>query len=135
MTSEILYKQLTAFIFLAAFLTQTFSRPFIVVDYYTNTKAYAKNCENRANLKMHCNGKCQMMKKLKQEENKDKQNPNRKGDNKDEVLSFKSFFPSIQIIVTTFKKKFPAIKASFAINRNSDIFHPPQASYSRNSDI
>ncbi len=34
---------------------------------------------------LHCNGHCQLMKKLKQEENKDKQNPERRNDNKDEV--------------------------------------------------
>ncbi len=84
---------------------------------------------------MHCNGKCKMMKKLKQEENKDKQNPNRKTDNKDEVLFSKSSFPFIQIAVTTLKILYPAIKASLAIDHIYDIFHPPQAGGSRNSDI
>lgn len=49
---------------------------------------------------MHCNGRCQMMKKLKQEDKKDQQNPDRKSDNKDEVVvSSKSFFPSVTRIL------------------------------------
>ncbi len=77
---------------------------------------------------MRCNGKCQMMKKLKEEENKDKQNPDRKQDNKDEVFSSMSFFSTGYIIVLTVAEKqkilFPY--AGKPVNRSLDIFHPPQ---------
>ena len=36
---------------------------------------------------LHCNGKCLLAKKLKQEEKKDQQNPGRKLDGKNEVIS------------------------------------------------
>ena len=85
---NITYKQIAAFLFLIAFLAQTYSKGFIIAAYYSNNASYAKNCINKATPKLHCNGKCQMMKKLKQEENKDKQNPDRKSDNKNEVLFF-----------------------------------------------
>ena len=41
---------------------------------------------------MHCNGKCQMMKKIQEEENKEQQETERKAESKNETLSSKSFF-------------------------------------------
>lgn len=125
-----IYRQLTAFFLLAAFLAQTFSRTFVIADYYTNTAKYAANCENKARPKMHCNGKCQMMKKLKQEEKKDQENPERKSENKNEVLlSSKSFFASLVIPALQLKpiKKYPGTFNAISTDRSLDIFHPPQA--------
>jgi len=127
--SELLYRQLTAFIFLAAFLAQTFSRTLVIADYYTNTSKYAKNCENKAKPKMHCNGKCQMMKKLQQEEKKDQENPERKSENKNEVvLSTKSFFATIptQYLIESISKNLLPSSDGKSIDRSFDIFHPPQ---------
>lgn len=128
--SEIPYKALTACIFLAAFLVQTFSRNFVIADYYTNTAKYAKNCVNKARPKMHCNGKCQMMKKLQQEEKKDQDNPEKKSENKFEiVLSTKSFFATIKRTdrprIT--KILFPRRAEIYAYNPAYAIFHPPKA--------
>jgi hypothetical protein len=127
---ELIYRQLTAIIFLAAFLAQTFSRTFVIADYYTNTSKYAKNCENKARPKLHCNGKCQMMKKLQQEEKKDQENPERKSENKNEIiLSTKSFFATVStqyLIDSKSKKQLPSSDGK-SINRSFDIFHPPQA--------
>jgi hypothetical protein len=134
LNNEILYKQVVALIFLGAFFAQTFSKTIIVTGYYANTKAYAKNCENKSKPHMHCNGKCQMIKKLKQEENNDKQNPDRKADNKNEVLSSRSYFPSIDAIVMQCDNEYPAFENSVIIHRTLNIFHPPQGccSYSNN---
>jgi hypothetical protein len=88
----LMWKQVTAAILLLAFMTSSFCRSAIVLDYYTNAAAFAKNCENKARPKMHCNGKCQMMKKLKQEDKKDQNNPERKAENKNELVSSTSFF-------------------------------------------
>lgn len=113
---------------LLAFLAQLLSRPFIMADYYINTAAYAKNCENKAKPKLHCNGKCQMMKKLKQEENKDKQNPERKADNKEEVLSANSFYttlaPKFQVKIEV---TYPVSAGDKAVDMPRSIFHPPGA--------
>jgi hypothetical protein len=128
--SELIYRQLTAFIFLAAFLAQTFSRTFVIADYYTNTSKYTKNCENKARPKMHCNGKCQMMKKLQQEEKKDQENPERKAENKNEIiLSTKSFFANVptQYLIDSKSKKLLPSSDGKSIDRSFDIFHPPQA--------
>ena len=133
--SRIIYHHFTAFLFLAVLLTQTFSKSIIVVGYFTNTKTYAQNCENKSRPQMHCNGKCQIMKKLKQEESKDKQNPNRRTDEKDEVLSSKSFFPSLIIEGISLNISYPSVESSFAISCLSCIFHPPQGGYSLNSEV
>lgn len=130
MSSELIYRQLTAFIFLAAILAQTFSRTFVIADYYTNTSKYIKNCENKARPKMHCNGKCQMMKRLQQEEKKDQENPERKSEKTNEIiLSSKSFFATVptQYKINSKSKKILPSSDGRSIDRSFDIFHPPQA--------
>lgn len=97
----------------------------MVLNYYTNTASYAKNCENKARPMLHCNGKCQLMKKLKQEENKDKQNPERRSDNKDEVLSSKSFFASVSNTVITSNNSYLFRNNNLIKDIPSDFFHPP----------
>jgi len=80
---------------------------------------------------MHCNGKCQMMKKLKAGETKDQENPERKGGNKNEIaLSSRSFFPSITVPGTEIidiSKRTP-FSGGNIIDRSFAIFHPPQVS-------
>ncbi|WPQ60668.1 hypothetical protein SIO70_20155 [Chitinophaga sancti] len=76
-------------------MTQSLNKALIVFDYYTNTATFAENCENKARPSMHCNGKCQMMKKLKQEENKENKAPEKRSENSSELVV--STFPSIQL--------------------------------------
>lgn len=90
-----MFRQITALIFLMAFVSQTFSTPFMMLDYYANTSAYAKNCINKARPKMHCNGKCQVMKKMKEQEKKEQENAERRSSGKYEVLAAISFFPAV----------------------------------------
>ena len=123
-----MYKQIAAIFLIVAFTAQTFSAGFVMLNYYANTAAFAKNCENKAKPKMHCNGKCQMMKKLKQEQKQDQQNPERKSENKVDVLSSKSFYcnaitalPLIATKATAVEKDYPLASMSYA------FFHPPQA--------
>jgi hypothetical protein len=59
-----------ATIFILLLLTQTFSKWLIVIDYAINKEYIAKNlCENKSKPLLHCNGKCQMAKKIAAEEN------------------------------------------------------------------
>jgi hypothetical protein len=122
-------KQSALILLMLLLLTQTFSRIFILADYYANTASYAKNCINKARPTMHCNGKCQMMKKMLQEEKKDQQNTERRENMKSEVMSSRSFFgtipsPDIEIIPTI---RIILASNGMAIDRSFDIFHPPQA--------
>lgn len=122
-----MFKQITAILLLLCFMAQTFSRAAIVGSYYVNTAGYAKNCINKAKPKLHCNGRCQMMKKLKQEEKKDAQNPERRSNGRDEVLSSKSHFASVHSIKIITRVQYFDHHPSFAIDRAHDVFHPPGA--------
>ena len=73
---------------------------------------------------MHCNGKCQMMRKLKQEEKKDQQNPQRRN-TKEEVLSSKSFFAAIQNSFDNPDVYYSVYRAGAPIDRAIAFFHPP----------
>ncbi|MFM6924783.1 MAG: hypothetical protein ACKOU7_04720 [Ferruginibacter sp.] len=123
----LMFKKITASILLLAFVSQTFAGPFILLDYFVNTAAYAKNCINKARPKMHCNGKCQAMKKLEEQKKKDMQDSQRKAENKLPVLSSKSFFCSVKIISSEIKKRYPLQNVNHTCDMALAVFHPPQA--------
>jgi len=111
---------------LVAFMTQTFQSSFIVFSYYTNTMAFSKNCENKSRPTLNCNGKCQLQKKIKEEEKKDQQNPERKQENKQEVISSKSHFPSLAPYSTSYITPQNSCPVSTKLASHSGtIFHPP----------
>jgi len=123
-------KQIATFLVLTAFAVQTFDRAVIVFNYYTNMAAFAKNCENKAKPMLHCNGRCQMLKKLKQEENKDKQNPERRNENKNEVLYCSKSQFDWQQHDTCIEKSYPSFNTSITKDISVDFFQPPQAIFS-----
>ena len=110
-----------------AFISQTFASPFIMLDYFVNTAAYAKNCINKAKLKLQSKGKWKIKKKMQEEERKEQQNSERKADVKVQVLSSKSFFCNIQPISIiayqpeSVERNYPLTDMSYS------FFHPPQA--------
>lgn len=115
-----------AFLLLLAFFTSTFSRLFVVADYYVNTERYYKNCENKARPQLKCNGKCQMAKKVQEEEKKEQKNPGMKFDLKSEVCTIYTstvLQPSPSIITEREYNliDIPSLKNGF----HSRIFHPP----------
>ena len=122
-----MFRKITAAILLMAFMGQTFAGPFIMLDYFMNTDAYAKNCVNKAKPKMHCNGQCQMMKKIQQEEKAAQQNSERKAQNKLPVLSSRSFFCSVEIFSSSIKNKYLQQNINHTYDRAFAVFHPPQA--------
>src|SRR6185295_3765369 len=72
---------------LFSFFAQTFHQAFTVLGFYANQSYIAsKLCQNRYKPMLHCNGKCVLAKKLRQEEKKDQQNPERKLENRVEVF-------------------------------------------------
>ena len=123
-----MFKQIAAIFLIIAFTAQAFSGGFVMLNYYSNTAAFVKNCENKAKPKMHCNGKCQMMKKLQQEEKQDQQNSERKSENKVDVLSSKSFFYSTATIFSAIVFKAVPVENDYPLTAIAySFFHPPQA--------
>jgi hypothetical protein len=109
-------------------MTQTFSHLFVVLSFRINRDYIAKNlCENRYRPKLHCKGKCVLMKKMKQEERQERESP---GNLKVEVISLvissKTFFAvtSDPDVIKT-KSYYPAINTGIPVDRPADIFHPP----------
>ncbi|WP_316820906.1 hypothetical protein [Pedobacter gandavensis] len=66
-------KRFTCFILLFTLLLAQFSKVFVYAGFELNQQYIAAVlCENKDKPEMHCNGKCYLMKKLKQAEDKEK---------------------------------------------------------------
>jgi hypothetical protein len=110
-------------------LTQTFSKWMVVLEYSLNKEFIAqKLCENKAKPKLHCNGKCQMMKRLAEEE---KQNSSSTTNH-----TFKINIPEVLFSNNTDQLTIPSLSLSassyneeppvFIHNApSSPVFHPP----------
>lgn len=76
---------------------------------------------------MHCNGKCQLMKKIQQEEQQEKEDAARKAENKNEVISSKSFYPRLPgYLPRLITQYFPRYSSADIRQAGPAIFHPPQ---------
>lgn len=117
-------KKMIAMLLLVAFALQTFSRPFITFNYLVNTKAFAKNCMNKTRPQIHCNGKCQMLKKLRQTE-KNEATPDKNPGQKITDLSSRSFFVNT---IKAFEKDlftYFVFNECTTIDSTTYIFRPP----------
>ena len=121
-----MFRSISSTILLIAFAIQSFHMGGIVVDYYLNTSAYIKKCENKAKPILKCNGKCQLAKKILEEQKKDEQAPERKLENKFEVICLKSQFATFslqQYTLSNFYSPYLARPEPSVLIRT--IFHPP----------
>jgi hypothetical protein len=124
-----LFRRTTAFLLLVAFFAQAFNRYLLVFDYYVNPTVYIANCVNKDRPWMHCNGRCQLCKKLHQQDNtEDRQIPERRPGNGQSETLFRtaSFidFTTLQL-VTTVTRRFPEIAAAKPVRMPRSLFHPP----------
>jgi hypothetical protein len=124
-----LFRRTAAFLLLLVFFAQAASRYFVVADYYVNTSAYVANCINKDRPWMHCNGRCQLCKKLRQQAGaEDKQTPERKsGNNGDETLysiASLSDFNALHF-VALINLQYLELSAGKPIGMPRHLFHPP----------
>jgi hypothetical protein len=109
-------------------LSQTFTQEFYYLSYLVNQSAFEKNCINKAKTWLHCNGKCQLMKKIVEHEKKEQQTPEMKLAGKTEVLSSSSFYailpPSPIVIIL---RQYINHEIGSATDQPSSFFHPPTA--------
>lgn len=106
---------------------QTFSKWFVVLEYNLNKDFISKNlCVNKAKPKLHCNGKCQMMKKLAEEEKQNSSNGNTIKIKVQDVVFCneinKPALPAVVFINLIYNEEPPLLKHTAPI---SSIFHPP----------
>ena len=110
----------------SSLIAHTFSRSLVLADYLVNLESYKKECVNKAKPKMHCNGKCQILKKIKKQEGESSTNtPAPKFNQQELILSSKSFYPAIELFRTHENNFFYAYNSSVDSNYTSSIFHPP----------
>jgi hypothetical protein len=108
-----------------SFALQLIKPLIIVADYIANTANYKANCINKEKVKLKCQGKCQMAKKMAQDE-KEQQEKNEKSLFKVLDLSSKSFFTSITFSAVEFIKiKYQVLNTDKELKRSFEIFHPP----------
>jgi hypothetical protein len=120
-------KQVPVILLLVGFLGQTFSKCFIFLDYQLNKNYIAANlCENRNRPEMKCAGKCYLCRRLKNEEKKDQDNPERKAENKFESTSFPSGLVLHPPVISTITVQYPHFQESVSISFTGSVFHPPQ---------
>lgn len=121
-----MFRQLLSILFILAFAVQTFQQNLIVGSYYINNAVYAKNCENKAKPSLACKGKCQMMKKLQEEEQKQAPAPGMKAEQKGETFSSLVYTTVIRIPETDINRCFNfAFTIGTPANISLSIFRPP----------
>ena len=118
-------KQIAVILLLAAFMGQTFNRSLLFMSYYANPAAFAKNCVNKARPMMHCNGKCQVMRKIQEEERKEKENLERKAENKNEYWSSRGFAEIPAPVTGSTTKNFAPFLIHKPVDKAYALFHPP----------
>ena len=113
-------------------LTQTFWKWAIVIEYNMNRNFIAKNlCINKVKPKLHCNGKCQMMKRLAEEEKQNSSNNTNSPTKEklpDQIFSHEIYqltAPCLEY-VTLFYNEHPPVLIHDALI--ASIFHPPVTS-------
>jgi hypothetical protein len=118
--------KITAVLLIIVIVSSSFSRFFIFAGFELNKSYIAtKLCENRNRPWMHCNGKCYLMKKIKQAE--DKQNTAERESQKnlvqesycDAVPEVKFYTQLLQVIAI------PNNRIELPQGHNA-IFQPPQ---------
>lgn len=113
-------------------LSQTFSKWAVVLEYHLNKEFIAqKLCINKAKPKLNCGGKCQMMKKLAEEEKQDPSNttgntsrlklPELVCSNESNSLTI----PSQALATSSYNEEPPFFMHEFPA---FSIFHPPSLS-------
>lgn len=122
-----MFRSFVAFSLIFMMLGANFSRFFIYAGFELNRNYIASTlCENRDKPQLHCNGKCYLMKKLKQAEEKEK-NQNRESQKnhfQEALITQKTKFTfQSQLLKVLYAEELP-----FALPRHSSvIFHPPKA--------
>ncbi|WP_183867647.1 hypothetical protein [Pedobacter cryoconitis] len=121
-----MFKSAIAIVILVLLILSNFSRLFIYAGFELNQKYIASTlCENRDKPEIHCNGKCYLMKKLKQAEEKEKkqeQDSYRKG-SVDQCILKQSITP---VLFSNQIKEIHLLEITFHLPKFSlEVPHPP----------
>ena len=119
-------KRIIGTLIFLSFLLQTFKGVFVIADYYANPSAFSINCINKSRPSLHCNGKCQMFQKLQKQEQKDQQLPERRIENKLEIITQEIALPSLKQSTVLLNHTICHLQSPLLKGNKKDFFHPPQ---------
>lgn len=116
-----------ALVLALAMLSQSLSTLWVTAGFYANRDFIAKNqCENRFVLNSSCKGQCVLMKKLKEQQEKEQQQPDLK---LKEIVLFSQVMESFGIgEYTGFERTVryhPQPEPHYLFRMEHAIFHPP----------
>ena len=119
-------QRLMVVLLLFTLMLQCFSKMIVVADFYANRDYIARNlCINRLNTAVHCGGRCQLDKRIL-DENKNNGDTEHKSDSRFEVLSSKSFYlTSFFLFQPRVSRSYPVVAADGPVDQPAVIFHPP----------
>lgn len=116
-------KKVFIFILLISVLVQTMHKAVIITGYYASPEAFAKNCENKSRPQLHCNGKCQMIKQLKEEEKKEAEAFSKKGQSVEWTAPVSE--SNLSVLSSYSAVKYGVYHCAAITNLPSTHFHPP----------
>ncbi|AHF16726.1 hypothetical protein NIASO_19185 [Niabella soli DSM 19437] len=121
-----LVQKVIAVILFIVFLLQAFSQGFYCLDYIFRKKAYMAKCINKSRPLLHCDGKCLLMTRIREQEKKEAQQAPEMKIAKQELVAFQ---PSSTIDAPFFQTYhrviYPPGVAKSPVKRSYSIFHPP----------
>jgi len=113
---------------LLAFAVQTFGRAMIVFDYRLNKTTYLKNCVNKARPMLQCQGKCQLAKKMLEQQQKEEKEQQKKNESKaDQSLSSRSYFPAAVCMIDEQPLYYPVFCIGDILTQSRTLLRPPIA--------
>jgi hypothetical protein len=123
-----MFTRIIAICLLFALFGSGFSRFFVYAGFELNSKYIAENlCINRNRPEMHCNGKCYLMNKVRQAEEKEKKQQR-------EILrsSYQEAMPASAFQFTFIRpviiSRYPQQPVPGILHRSTEFFQPPKLS-------
>lgn len=122
-----MFKRSLVILLLVALIGSNFAVYFVYAGFEMNKKEIAaKMCENKNRPWMHCNGKCYLMKKLKQAEEKEK-----KHDQENQRAAFSLAMPtepfSLSLLFPKNSINYYPLEIDQPISFTFSVFQPPKS--------
>jgi hypothetical protein len=121
-------KLIAGSILILLMMVQTFTSWLIVVEYIINKEYIANNlCVNKEKPKLHCQGKCQLMKKMAEEEKQTSSNSQTGGKIKmsDVLFTHNLPVPALNELLKQVPEFYSNYLAKTSTGSFTSIFHPP----------
>lgn len=119
------YHPVLSLLLIFAIFGQTFHNELLLMDYLINTSAYAAHCVNKEKTEVHCNGMCQLGKKMDDDQNTESPQNIVKIEQVVLFYDFSEQSEKTPVFKTENKPLFPAYNFSSGTNIQNSILRPP----------